>query len=372
MKTNTIKLTAAILTLCLTASSFTGCGKKETALKTPQSTDNVASGIETNDELFSFKPSESGLFTQEKYEYPYAGMNFVLTKTLRDRMDSHDVFLTAREDYAGDNTLKYAALYWYTLTEAQKNEETTAFDPEAWCAGLGKLGVLGVYHTDSLDELNTLTGCTEHKELGKSADGKYIYYLSTSPDADAALKKELEQTSVTLTPMQEIDFSVGKTAFSEARIDTSHIGAFKTSDINGNTYTKDIFKNYDLTLVNVFTTWCGPCVEEMPELEKFKKEMKKKGINVIGIVYDTLLGNGQIDQGAIETAKLLQKRANLTFPLLLPDETEMNGRLKGIDSYPESFFVDRNGNIVGDKYMGTHSFEEWKEIAEKELAKLKG
>lgn len=50
----------------------------------------------------------------------------------------------------------------------------------------------------------------------------------------------------------------------------------------------------------------------------------------------------------------------------------MNGRLKGIDGYPESFFVDKNGNIVGETYMGAHSFEEWKEIAEKELANLKG
>lgn len=376
MKNRTIKLTALLLAFSLTASVFTGCGKKEDAPSTQQ---NMQSGDENpaldnmdSGEDYLFKPSETGLFTQEKYEYPYAGMNAVLTKTLRDKMDSHDVFLTSSEDYNNDSSLKYAALYWYTLTEEQKKEETAAFDPVTWRAGLGKLGVLGVYHKDSLNELDTLTGCTQHKELGKSADGTYVYYLSTADDADEALKKELEKTEVTLTPMQEIDFSMAKTAFSEARVDADSVGDFKTTDINGKSYTKDMFKNYDLTLVNVFTTWCSPCIEEMPELEKFKKEMEKMGIGTAGVVYDTVAGNGRTDQGAVDTAKQLQKKAKLTFPLLMPDETEMNGRLQGIDSYPESFFVDKNGNIVGEKYMGTHSFEEWKAIAEKELAKLKG
>ena len=48
----------------------------------------------------------------------------------------------------------------------------------------------------------------------------------------------------------------------------------------------------------------------------------------------------------------------------------MNGRLNGINAFPETFFVDKDGNIVGETYSGSHDLKEWKEIVEKELANV--
>lgn len=388
MKTSIKKLTATFLALTLTASAFTGCGKNEAA-NTPANGNSIEENADIQTEnlpqgdpvagikggegdFLAFMPSENGIPAQAKYEYPYSGMTFALSEAILNKMESRDVVMLSSEDVTSDGNLKYATLSWHTLTEEQKNEVVTAFDPDAWKASLGSLGVLGVYHSSAIGELDSLTGCTNHKELGKSADGNYTYYLSIADNADKALVKELEKTDVTITEMLKLDLSMGKTAFSEARVDAANVGEFKTTDVNGKEYTNDLFKDYDLTLVNVFTTWCSPCVEEMPALEKFKKEMAAKGIHVAAVVYDTVTPLGETDQGAIDTARRLQEKAKLTFPLLIPDETNMNGRLNGIDGYPESFFVDKNGNIVGETYMGTHTFEEWKEIAENELAKLKG
>ncbi len=39
-------------------------------------------------------------------------------------------------------------------------------------------------------------------------------------------------------------------------------------------------------MVNIFTTWCSPCVAEMPELEKLYQQMKDKGVGVVGVVLD--------------------------------------------------------------------------------------
>lgn len=371
------KITAILLAAALTASALTGCGERESNSSAPQQqsqTDKPSDNDDLNgsDQSLAFNPADTGMPVLDKYEYPYMGMNAILTEALRNKMLSKDVVMMGSDDYTADGNLKYAFLEWFALTEEQKNEEVTAFDPNAWKEKLSKIGTLGAYHVDSLNELDTLTGCTQHKEVGKSADGMYVYYLSFTENANASLKEELEKTDVTLTEMKQIDLYAGKTAFSEERVDATNVGSFQTTDIDGKTYTNDIFKDYDLTLVNVFTTWCTSCIDEMPALEAFKKEMAAKGINVVGLVYDTITATGDQDSGAIEKAKLLQEKAGLTFPLLMPDKTDMNGRLKGIDSYPESFFVDKNGNIVGEKYMGTRSFEEWKEIAEKELAKLKG
>lgn len=378
----TLKLTTSLLTLAMTAALLAGCGasasnnETESAVQetTQNQTENLPSGeaAENNGETYSFKPSELGMPVRDIYEYPYMGMNAVLTETIKNKMNSRDVTLLTSEDYTDDARLKYAAMRWFTLTEEQKNETVTALDPDAWQAGLAKLGVLGVYRTDLISELDTLTGCTEHQELGRSADGNYAYYLSLAADADPELKEALSKTEVTLTDMEAIDLYLGKTAFSEARVDAANIGDFKTTDINGTEYTKDYFSNYDLTLVNVFATWCSPCVQEMPELQKLKDTMEAMGIGVAGVVYDSISPVGEPDQDAIGKARLLQEKAGLTFPLLMPDASNMNGRLKGIDSFPESFFVDKDGNIVSEPYLGARSYEQWKEIAETELADLKG
>lgn len=379
------KFTAMALTTILAASVFTGCTNKNSTTETAKSgseapgnsqiegeilpPDNMAEG---GNDIVAFKPSELGILAQDKYEYPYMGLNMVLTDAIRSKMDSRDVVMMTSEDYTADGQLKYAAMHWYALTEEQKNEEVTSLDLDAWRASLEKVGVIGVYDADSAGRLDELSGCTQHEELGKSADGNYVYYLSFADEAKEELKNELKQTEVTLTDMQTTDFSLGQTAFSEGRVDAANVGDFNTTDINGNEYTKDVFKDYDLTLVNVFSTWCSPCVNEMPELEKLKNEMAAKGVNVIGIVYDSVGYDGSANQDAIDTAKVLQERAELTFPLLIPDEAQMNGRLQGINGFPESFFVDKNGNIVGETYMGARTFDDWKKIVETELSNLEG
>jgi len=142
--------------------------------------------------------------------------------------------------------------------------------------------------------------------------------------------------------------------------------------IDGKSYTDELFKKSDLTLVNLFTTWCSPCVSEMPELEKLNQEMSGKGVQVVAVVLDAADEiTGEKYPDVIETAGQIIKKANASFPVLVPDKTLMNGRLEGISSVPESFFVDSEGNIVSEPYVGSNSFEGWKESAEKELAELK-
>lgn len=379
-KTNRkMKIAATLLAALLAASTLAGCGTKEGTDKNAENTEaqgNNQAGVlpgegeEGGNDAIAFKPSDIGLLSQDIYEYPYMGMNVTLTETLLGKMDSKDVIMLPNENYTEDGVMKYAFLSWYALTQEQKEEETLAFDIDAWKAGLSKIGTLGVYHKDSIADLDTITGCSEHKELGKSEDGTFTYYMSFADGADEALRAELEKTEVSTYAMEDLDFYMGKTAFSEGRVDASDVGDFSTVDVNGKKYDKSMFADYDLTLVNVFTTWCSPCVNEMPELEKLKQEMKAKGVNVAAFVYDTVDESGNVSADAVEKAKQLQERAGLTFPLLQPDATKLNGRLEGIDSYPESFFVDKNGNIVGDVYVGARSFDEWKDIVEKELEKL--
>ncbi|QHI73720.1 TlpA family protein disulfide reductase [Aminipila terrae] len=147
------------------------------------------------------------------------------------------------------------------------------------------------------------------------------------------------------------------------------IGDFKAQDVKGNQVTKDIFSNYDLTLVNLFTTWCSPCVKEIPELNEVAKEMANKKVNVVGIVLD-VNENGKIDQSKMDKLNKIIEATKADYTILLPDEVLRSGPLKGVNSVPETFFVDKNGNIVGENYLGSHTKEEWIKIINDELAKL--
>ena len=320
----------------------------------------------------TFKPSETTVQAQDSYEYPFLGLTMKLPEELLKQIKEQTIAMITNEGW-NDNAdaIKYAYISWSEMTEEQKEAEVdklgTAYDD--WCKSLAKIGVIGIYDEDSEKKLDELTGCTEHKEIGSSSDGKYKYYLSTNKDADESLKKEVEKIDVTLTemtPFQQLSAFDQPQETSNAG-DSTNVGKFETKGVDGKDYTEKVFSDYDLTLVNIFTTWCSPCVNEIPELEKLYEEMKEKGVGVVGVVLDTVGDDAKQNEDTVKKAGVLQEKTKASYPFLVPDSTMMNGRLNGISAFPETFFVDKEGNIVGETYSGSHSLDEWKEIVEKEL-----
>ena len=320
----------------------------------------------------TFKPSETTVQAQDSYEYPFLGLNMKLPEELLKQIKAQTIAMISNEGW-NDNAdaIKYAYISWSEMTEEQKEAEVdkmgTAYDD--WYNSLAKVGAIGIYDEDSEKELDKITGCTEHKEIGSSSDGKYKYYLSTNKDADESLKKEVEKIDVTLTemtPFQQLSAFDQPQETSNAG-DSTNVGKFETKGVDGKDYTEKVFSDYDLTLVNVFTTWCSPCVNEIPELEKLYEEMKEKGVGVVGVVLDTVGDDAKQNEDTVKKAGVLQEKTKASYPFLVPDSTMMNGRLNGISAFPETFFVDKEGNIVGETYSGSHSLDEWKEIVEKEL-----
>lgn len=321
------------------------------------------------------KASEMGMSSEETLDFPFMGLSAELPDELKKQMDSADVVLLTDEDWTDDfDNIKYAHLFWSKLTDEQKEEEVNMLGTgyKDWLASIERIGALGVYSTDVIDDLDTITGCDNHEELGTSSDGKFKYYLSTNSEAEKDLTDEIENIKTTLGEMTPFN---GQSAFEQpqtATSDADNVGTFETTDIDGNTYTEKVFSDYDLTLVNAFTTWCSPCVNEMPELEELYQEMKDQGVDVVGMVLDSVSEDGTPDDSIVQKAQLLKEKTGVTYPLLIPDKGFLNGRISGLQSFPESFFVDKDGNIVGDPIMGSNTFDGWKEAVEKQLAALKG
>lgn len=322
------------------------------------------------------KAYEISFPVQDSYEFPYMGVKFSLPDALKKQMENSDVIMTSAEEWTEDMTgIKYAFIHWNKLTEDQKKEDVNMLGTgyEDWLASIERIGTLGVYNTDVVDDLDQITGCDEHRELGTSADGKFKYYLSINKEAESELTDELEQIETTLTDMTE--FNSSQSVFDQpsasANMDAENVGTFETTDIDGNSYTESVFGDYDLTLVNAFTTWCSPCVNEMPELEQLYQELKDQGVGVVGMVMDTVGDDGKTDEEVVKKAQALKEKTGVTYPLLIPDAGMLNGRIQGLQSFPESFFVDKNGNIVSDAIMGSNTLQGWEDAVVQKMEELK-
>ena len=377
MKLRTQKITALMAAAVLGISVF---GSVPVTAAESTETADIGEAMAVDGEAVSsdlvagtFKPSDVTCKAQDSYEYPFLGLKLSLSKELLKQIKDQSIAMLTTEDFENQtNAVTYAYVSWSKMTEEQKNAEIqkmgTGYDD--WVAGLDRIGTIGVYDEASQKKLDEITGCTEHKELGSSSDGKYKYYLSTNKDADEKLTKELEKIKTDITemaPYQNISVFDQPQDTSVNPEDVKSVGKFETTGIDGKTYTEKVFSDYDLTLVNIFTTWCSPCVKEIPELQELYKEMKDKGVGVAGVVLDTTDEKGNQDEEAVKKAGILQEKTKAEYPFLIPDTTMMNGRLQGISAFPETFFVDKDGNIVGDTYTGSHTLDEWKEIVEKEL-----
>ncbi|MGF6906645.1 TlpA family protein disulfide reductase [Fusobacterium sp. PH5-44] len=141
---------------------------------------------------------------------------------------------------------------------------------------------------------------------------------------------------------------------------------FKSLDLNQKEITSDIFKNADLTMINIWATFCPPCLDELPALGKLAKEYKSKKVQIIGIAADA----NSVE--LLELAKEIVDKTKADFIHILPSEDIVNLKLKQVSVVPETIFVNKNGKIVGESVIGSRSESQWREIIEQRLKDHKG
>ena len=121
---------------------------------------------------------------------------------------------------------------------------------------------------------------------------------------------------------------------------------FSTTDMDGNKVTNDIFADYDLTVVNFWATYCNPCIDELPELAEWKKELPDN-VNLIGLLVD-------VDEKGSDQYKLAEKIIKETgadYQHLLATE-EFDDLISDLVGVPTTFFVDSTGKIIGEPFAG--------------------
>lgn len=140
-------------------------------------------------------------------------------------------------------------------------------------------------------------------------------------------------------------------------------GPFEAENLRGeDAVTEAIFADADVTLVNYWATWCGPCRVELPDLAKLS-ELSEGRVQVLGVLLDSLnTATGVQDAGAIETAHILLDDAGAEFPVVVPDEWLL-GMTRMVTGVPTTFLVDGNGKLL-KVHVGSQNADAWLALAE--------
>ena len=109
-------------------------------------------------------------------------------------------------------------------------------------------------------------------------------------------------------------------------------------------------------MLNIWATYCSPCIGELPFLGKIPSEYDKAELQIIGVISDVF------DQATYDTAiSLITSKEAHTYPHLLVSESLYNSVLKDIVGVPTTLFVDSEGHVL-KTVVGSNTLARWKEI----------
>ena len=123
-------------------------------------------------------------------------------------------------------------------------------------------------------------------------------------------------------------------------------GEFTSTDLDGNEVTEAIFAEKDLTVLNIWGTYCGPCKDEMPELAEWAKELPDN-VQIIGMVIDVPEG----DADMIKTAKEICADTGVQYTNITDNES-VEALLTSVEAIPTTFILDSEGKTVCTPMVG--------------------
>ena len=206
------------------------------------------------------------------------------------------------------------------------------------------------------------------KELGSVGDYSFFYALDPYADAldteftfDEGFREDYDAAVKACGDLSWVQFQEP-----EGGVPTAEEGtgiSFETTDLDGNAVNAaDIFGAHKITMVNIWGTFCGPCINEMPDLEELNGRLGEKDCAIIGVVCDVA---GKDDSAMIGTAKEIIADTGVTYLNLVPWES-FAGDLPS-QFVPTTYFIDSNGQVVGDAAIGARGADEYEALLDEVL-----
>jgi len=184
-----------------------------------------------------------------------------------------------------------------------------------------------------------------------AAVGGNDYYFACNTDYSKIDFSDTEKSQADMLMKELQDFKknifvfppVSRTASSSGNQTKNVFTSFSANSLDGTTVTQDIFKDYKVTMINLWATWCSPCVREIPDLAKLHASMLPAGTNMMSICIDA--------NDDPQSAKEILSAASARFTTLVPNN-DLTPFLNSITSMPTTIFVDSQGNVIGKPIIG--------------------
>lgn len=148
--------------------------------------------------------------------------------------------------------------------------------------------------------------------------------------------------------------------------------------LDGTPFDTSVFEGKPIFL-NIWATWCSPCLMEMPHLEELAQEYADK-ITIVGVHSEGMMvsegGDLVPDDEKNQVALQLKEEMALTYPLLNPDPTLLILMMSPqyglqVSALPTTWFIDGKG-FIRDVKEGYRDKEGWKDAIDTFLAHLDG
>ncbi len=180
----------------------------------------------------------------------------------------------------------------------------------------------------------SLVSCSETEPSSQQNTLPQDFAVSQQNKEEAPDMEETSPDMEETTP--DIEESTGKTQ-RELRQEESMEIFIDSSTLEGEPVDSTVFADYDLTMVNIWATWCGPCVNEMPYLQEVYEQMPTN-VNFFSICGDAT--------GENPTATAILDASGAEFQTLIASTQVQEEIMSMIQAYPTTIFVDREGYLV--------------------------
>lgn len=144
---------------------------------------------------------------------------------------------------------------------------------------------------------------------------------------------------------------------------------FAAEDLEGNPVDGSLFHGYEINMINVWATYCSPCIREMPGLGELAAEYADRGVQIVGIVSDLRTQDGY-DPELTELAKEIATATGANYVHLMPSDDLTMRILSQIQSVPTTFFVDENGRQIGGVLLGARDKDAWAAVLDQMLEEV--
>ena len=284
-------------------------------------------------------------------DVPYAGFRFVPPELFRDTAGSVTMDGVAELS----DGVYYAYWMYYAMTEEEKTAWLNDHNPDAPAetrvCPLFFVLILGNGMTfQSFNALNGNAIQTQFvRELGKLGEVTYCLYMEEpNPDLIEAIDSPFREEYIALASAAD-DVAAGFSFYKQQEKPDPYAGLvgsrfeFTAADLDGNAVSSaDMFAQSEITMVNIWATWCGPCIAELPLLQELHARLQESDCSIVGMLIDDDL----------EAARSLMEENGITYPVIFAPETLLD--LIPLDAIPTTLFIGRDGTVLAAPVVGAH------------------